>query len=106
VHLLLDDATADFFRNIPGLSIYKGSIKDAIKTLPPNDVIVIPPIKSKGTVANGMLIEKSASDNGLLVGGSKSGGVISCLVNGPRDPDPVVVIDGGYSTSTILWYGV
>ena len=53
-----------------------------------------------------MLVEKSASDNGLLVGGSKSGGVISCLVNGPRDPDPVVVIDGGYSTSTILWYGV
>lgn len=88
------------------MSIYKGSMKDAIRSLPPSDVVIIPPIKSKDTVANGMLIEKSANENGLQVGGSKSGGVISCLVNGPRDPDPVVVIDGGYSTSTILWYGV
>lgn len=106
MHLLLDGINADLFRDIPGLSIYKGSMKDALRTLPPNDVIVIPPKKSEGTVANGMLVEKSANDNGLQVGGSKSGGVISCLINGPRDPDPVVIIDGGYSTSTILWYGV
>jgi hypothetical protein len=26
------------------------------------------------------------------------------LLNGPKDSEPIVVVDGGYSTSTILWY--
>lgn len=107
VHLLLngvEDETT--YSNIPGLELLKDpSLKFALTNLPVGDVVFLPPKKSNGTIINGMLVEQSALTSGLEVGGTKSGGVISCLINGPKDPDSIAVLDGGYTTSTILWYG-
>lgn len=113
VHLLVNDIMGvmvgeddSSFTNIQGLEILKDpSLKYALTNLPEGDVVFVAPKKSNGTIINGMLVEQSARTNGLNVGGSKSGGVISCLINGPKDPDSIVVLDGGYTTSTILWYG-
>lgn len=96
----------EMYSNIQGLSILKDpSLKYALMNLPVGDVVFVAPKKSNGTIINGMLVEQSALTNGLEVGGMKSGGVISCLINGPKDPESIAVLDGGYTTSTILWYG-
>jgi hypothetical protein len=107
VHLLVngleDEST---YSNIPGLELLKSpSLKFALTNLPVGDVVFLPPKKSNGTIINGMLVEQSALTSGLEVGGTKSGGVISCLINGPKEPESIAVLDGGYTTSTILWYG-
>mmetsp|Transcript_23637 Transcript_23637/g.35035 ORF Transcript_23637/g.35035 Transcript_23637/m.35035 type:complete len:278 (+) Transcript_23637:88-921(+) len=101
-------STGDLYSSVPGLAILddSSSLKTALSIIPSGDVVIIAPKKSNGTIINGMLVEKSAIDNKLEAGGSKSGGVISCLINGPSDPETISVLDGGYSTSTILWYGV
>eukprot|EP00979_Chaetoceros_neogracilis_P009726 scaffold2196_cov259-Chaetoceros_neogracile.AAC.1 len=81
-------------------------MKDALDNIPTGDVVIVAPKRSNGTIINGMLVEKSARDSRLESGGSRSGGVISCLINGPKDPNTLAVVDGGYSTSTVLWYGL
>lgn len=108
VHLLASSDVNDMeeYSSIQGLSILKEpSLKYALADLPSGDVVFISPKKSNGTIINGMLVEQSARTCGLDVGGVKSGGVISCLINGPKDPDSIAVLDGGYASSTILWYG-
>ena len=106
VHFLVN-GSSDVYSDIPGLSLLTdSSVKDALDNIPTGDVVIIAPKKSNGTIINGMLVEKSARDSGLEAGGSRSGGVISCLINGPQNPETLAVVDGGYSTSTILWYGV
>ena len=108
VHFLAGDSSSgDLYSDVAGLSILQdSSLKTALSVIPVGDVVIIAPKKSNGTIINGMLVEKSAIDTGLEAGGSKSGGVISCLINGPSDPETIAVLDGGYSTSTILWYGL
>jgi hypothetical protein len=106
VHFLAGDS-GDLYSDVAGLSFLQdSSLKTALGVIPAGDVVIIAPKKSNGTIINGMLVEKSAIDNKLEVGGSKSGGVISCLINGPSDPETIAILDGGYSTSTILWYGL
>ena len=106
VHILSNNnEVEDVFSNIAGLSILKEpALKYALANLPSGDVVFLSPKKSNGTIINGMLVEQSALTCGLDVGGGKSGGVISCLMNGPRDPETIAVLDGGYTSSTILWY--
>ena len=108
VKFLSNDAdTSGIYKDIPGLSILnEAALKDALEKIPSEDVVIIPPEKSKGTVSNGMVVEKSAKTCGLEVGGQKSGGVISLLLNGPKDPEKITVMEGEYATSTILWYDV
>lgn len=111
VHLLCSDDAYGLYKDVEGLSIIKNSAsnqspKAIIDKLPPGDVVMIGLNKSSGTIGNGKIVEETGSKCRLNVGGQRGGGVISMLLNGPRDSEPVVVVDGAYSTSTILWYDV
>lgn len=109
VHFLVDVGDEYDVSEIDGILMlnYGGKdLKDILGSLPDSDVLVLAPKKSSGTVGNGKILEGTAIKCGLEIGGSKSGGVISVLMNGPKDPDPVSVLESGYPTSTILWYDI
>eukprot|EP00568_Trieres_chinensis_P011969 CAMPEP_0183293714 /NCGR_PEP_ID=MMETSP0160_2-20130417/2297_1 /TAXON_ID=2839 ORGANISM="Odontella Sinensis, Strain Grunow 1884" /NCGR_SAMPLE_ID=MMETSP0160_2 /ASSEMBLY_ACC=CAM_ASM_000250 /LENGTH=258 /DNA_ID=CAMNT_0025454875 /DNA_START=35 /DNA_END=811 /DNA_ORIENTATION=- len=82
------------------------SIAAAVSSLPAGDVLFVPPAKSGGTAADGAILAETAAAAGLEVGGSKGGGVIGILLNGPRDPNQLKVTEGSYEAPTILWYDV
>jgi hypothetical protein len=108
VHYLSGDG-GGVYSNIDGLSVLKGStssqsLKTVLEKLPSDDVVIVSPKKSIGTVGNGKIVEETGTVCGLDVGGQRGGGVISLLLNGPKDPEPIIVVDGDYSTSTIVWY--
>ena len=105
VHILCD-GSCDAYNDIDGLSVSNKSLKGLLGDIGTGDVVLIPPKKSGGTVTNAKIVEATGSELNLSVGGQKSGGVISLLLNGPRDSETLVVSDGRYSTSTILWYGI
>ena len=106
VHCLCNDDS--LYRDIDGLSILMDSssesLKNTLERLPSGDIVILGPKKSSGTIGNGKVVEETGAACGLSVGGKKGGGLISLLLNGPKDSEPIVVVDGGYSTSTILWY--
>ena len=81
------------------------SIAEAASALPEGCALVVPPTKSGGTAADGRFLEQVAkAAGGLEVGGSRGGGVLGVLLNGPRDPYPIYVAEGGYEAPTVLWY--
>jgi len=73
-------------------------------SLPEGDTLVVGPIASSGVAAEGKLIADCANYLGVEVGGAKSGGVISVVLDGPRQN--VVMEEQGYPTSTLLWYSI
>uniref|UniRef100_A0A7S3PXI4 Uncharacterized protein n=1 Tax=Chaetoceros debilis TaxID=122233 RepID=A0A7S3PXI4_9STRA len=106
----LPDENQDFdFSDVDGLSMLaagKGDLKGILASLPAGDVVLLAPQKSKGTIGNGKIVQETGDVCGLEVSGGRGGGVISILLNGPRDPETVAVVDGGYPTSTIHWYDI
>ena len=68
------------------------------------DVLVFGPIPSQGITNDGKLKDDVASKLGTFVGSSKSGGIVSVLLDGPTQN--VVVADGGYTISDLLWYSL
>ena len=66
------------------------------------DVLVVGPVPAKSTASNGVLVADTAKLLGVDVGGAKSGGVLSVLVDGPSKE--IRLQEDGYPLSTILWY--
>ena len=80
------------------------SLSATILSLPPGDVALATPRPSGGTAADARIVRAAATECGIFEGGSKGGGVVGLLINGPRAPDTVKVSEGGETTCTILWY--
>mmetsp|Transcript_14303 Transcript_14303/g.24287 ORF Transcript_14303/g.24287 Transcript_14303/m.24287 type:complete len:242 (+) Transcript_14303:34-759(+) len=73
-------------------------------TISAGDVVVVGPLPSDGTANDAKVVLEVATNLGAVVGGAKSGGVISVLVDGPKEG--LLLMEDGLPTSTILWYGV
>mmetsp|Transcript_8528 Transcript_8528/g.14152 ORF Transcript_8528/g.14152 Transcript_8528/m.14152 type:complete len:247 (-) Transcript_8528:161-901(-) len=80
------------------------SISGLATKIPPGDTLIVGPMRSGGTGADGKLIAETAQALGVAVGGAREGGVLSILLDGPRAD--VVLEENGYPISTILWYNV
>lgn len=78
------------------------SVAKVAATLPEGDTLLVGPVKSSGVAVDGKLVSDVAKALGVLVGGAKSGGVLSVLLDGPRKD--VAIDEGGYPISTLLWY--
>ena len=76
----------------------------AAKSLKGGNVLLVGPIPSRGTVADGKLLAETAASLGTFVGGKTGRGVISVLLDGPRSG--LQVEEGGYPTSELLWYSL
>jgi hypothetical protein len=68
------------------------------------DVVLVGPLPSKGTVQDGKLLADTAAALGTFVGGKREGGVISVLLDGPRQG--LRLEEGGYPISDLLWYSL
>ena len=76
----------------------------AAKQMPEGDVLVVGPIRSTGTGGDGRLLADTASGLGTFVGGKKEQGVVSVLLNGPKEN--LKLIESGFPTSELLWYSL
>mmetsp|Transcript_54387 Transcript_54387/g.80693 ORF Transcript_54387/g.80693 Transcript_54387/m.80693 type:complete len:272 (+) Transcript_54387:29-844(+) len=70
------------------------------------DVLFMSPQPSKGTSADARIVAECASALRLDVGGGRGGGVVSVLVNGPRAPNTLNIVEDGFETCSVLWYDV
>lgn len=73
-------------------------------TFEKGDVVFIEPIPSQGIVKDGKLLDNVAKQLNADVGGDKSGGIVSVLLNGPKAPNSAKIIDGQYDAASLLWY--
>jgi hypothetical protein len=80
------------------------AILDEAKQLTGGDVLLVGPILSGGTAADGKLLADTASALGTFVGGKTGGGVISVLLDGPKDG--LKFDESGYKISDLLWYSL
>jgi len=78
------------------------SIAKIASSLPDGDTLVVGPILSAGVAKNGEILADCSKALNGFVGGSKSGGVLSALLDGPKTN--LDMIAQGYPISTILWY--
>jgi hypothetical protein len=80
------------------------AVVGATKAMPEGDVLIVGPIPSGGTAADGKLLADTAKALGTFVGGKTGRGVISVLLDGPREG--LKLEEGGYPTSELLWYSL
>ena len=71
-------------------------------SLPEGDTLVVGPIASGGVAADGQKVADCAKALGSFVGGGKSNGVLSVLLDGPNQG--LEMEAQGFPVSTILWY--
>jgi hypothetical protein len=76
----------------------------AANQMPEGDVLVVGPIRSTGTGGDGRLLMDTASGLGTFVGGKKEQGVVSVLLNGPKEN--LKLIESGFPASELLWYSL
>ena len=88
---------------VPGEKIVDRVVEKA-KQMPEGDVLVVGPIPSLGTAGDGRLLASTASGLGTFVGGQKGQGVISVLLNGPKEN--LKLIESGFPVSELLWYSL
>ena len=69
------------------------------------DVLILPPMKSTGTAGDGKVLTDIA-EAAHLEAGARGGQVLGLLIDGPRDPQSIMLSDGGYTLQPILWYSV
>lgn len=74
------------------------------RQLPEGDVLLVGPIPSGGTAADGKLLAETADSLSTFVGGKLGGGVISVLLDGPREG--LKLEESGFRTSELLWYSL
>jgi hypothetical protein len=74
------------------------------KTMPEGDVLFVGPIPSAGVATDGKILADTAAGLGTFVGAKTGGGVISVLLDGPRQD--VEFEAGGYPVSDLLWYSI
>lgn len=79
-------------------------VVEKAKQMSEGDVLVVGPIPSQGTAGDGKLLASTASDLGTFVGGQKGQGVISVLLNGPKEN--LKLVESGFPASELLWYSL
>jgi len=79
-------------------------VTEKAKLMPDGDVLLVGPLPSAGTTSDGKVLANTASNLGIFVGGKSGGGVISVLLDGPRDN--LILEESGYPTSELLWYSL
>lgn len=86
----------------------KNETQDAVvaaaKSMKDGNVLLVGPIPSGGTIADGKVLAETATSLGTFVGGKTGNGVISVLLDGPRSG--LQLEEGGYPTSELLWYSL
>lgn len=80
------------------------AVADAAKAMPEGDVLLVGPISSTGTAGDGKLLADTAAALGTFVGGKKGGGVISVLLDGPKEN--IQFEESGYPTSDLFWFSL
>jgi hypothetical protein len=80
------------------------AVADAAKNMPEGDVLLVGPISSEGTASDGKLLADTAAALGTFVGGKIGGGVISVLLDGPKDD--IKFEESGYPTSELFWFSL
>jgi len=84
----------------------ESTIVDAVvteaKSMIEGDVLLVGPIISSGVAADGKLLTDTAKGLGTFVGGKTGRGVVSVLMDGPREG--LQLEQGGYPLSELLWY--
>ena len=78
------------------------AIVSVAKSLPEGDVLVVGPLPSMGVAEDGKLLAATAEQLGTFVGGRTGRGVISVLLDGPREN--IQFEASGYPISDLLWY--
>ena len=74
------------------------------RSIPKGDVLLVGPISSAGVAADGKVLADTAAGLGTFVGGKTGNGVISVLLDGPREN--VQCEAGDYPISDLLWFSV
>lgn len=74
------------------------------RQLPEGDVLLVGPIPSVGTAGDGRVLAKTAASLESFVGGKIGGGVISVLLDGPREG--LKLVESGFPSSELLWYSL
>ena len=74
------------------------------RQLPEGDVLLVGPIPSGGTASDGKILTETANSLGSFVGGRIGGGVLSVLLDGPREG--LKLVESGFPTSELLWYSL
>lgn len=69
------------------------------------DVLILSPTPTKGTAGDGKVLAAIAEAAGLEAG-ARGGQVLGLLIDGPRDPQSVLLSEGGYALQPILWYSI
>ena len=81
------------------------SVENVIATarmIPQGDVLLVGPISSAGVAADGKILADAAAGLGTFVGGKTGNGVISVLLDGPKEN--VEFQAAGYPISDLLWF--
>ena len=78
------------------------SVVATAKAMAEGDVLVVGPIPSRGVASDGKLLAETAKGLGTFVGGKTGRGVLSVLLDGPRES--LQLVDNGYPISDLLWY--
>ena len=79
-------------------------IAETAKQMPEGDVLLVGPIPSRGTATDGKILADTASTLGTFVGGKSGGGVISVLLDGPKEN--LKLNESGFPASELLWYSL
>ena len=69
------------------------------------DVLILSPFPTKGTADDGKVVAAIAEAAGLEAG-ARGGQVLGLLIDGPRDPQSVLLSEGGSALQPILWYSI
>jgi len=79
-------------------------VVETAKQMPDGDVLLVGPIRSQGTKGDGKILANTASGLGTFVGGNKGQGVVSVVLNGPKEN--LKLIESGFPASELLWYSL
>ena len=98
----LADVAAGMGLEVTSKSVSVDSVVTTAKTMPEGDVLLVGPIPSSSVAVDGKILAETAYGLGTFVGGKMGRGVISVLLDGPRQD--LKSEEGGYLISDILWY--
>eukprot|EP00536_Pseudo-nitzschia_multiseries_P001931 jgi/Psemu1/4551/gm1.4551_g len=74
------------------------------KAMPDGDVLLVGPIPSGGTAADGRILAETAAALDTFVGGRREKGIISVLFDGPKENFKLT--ESGFPASELLWYSL
>lgn len=100
----LTDMASGLGLDVTSKSISVDSVVATAKAMPEGDVLLVGPIPSAGVATDGKILADTATGLNSFVGLKTGRGVVSVLLDGPRQN--LKTEDGEYQVSDILWYSV